>query len=405
MRDAAQLVPWRIPGPGTLAARGPAAAHRRPPIRFVLPLFAVVLRSWCVEPPISEDLEIRFLQQGVVVTATTKIREDDSRKNTQALQERIERARWELSRGEDFWSRRIAATSPTAERLTWDRDDGKLSQVIHRVFLEAPRELNILLADAVSLADYTAQPDGAQLALYPLPGSRATGRQMKEVRAQLDDWSARIAVYLDASSKLYSYLKRRPDRAEVCLFPVFGPFIDDKTTPKPSEPTDEEQPLVEAVNNSISALTAIFDVPADSAYSPDELFHLVFDPFSAQVRVRTPGKIVELEGFRAESENSVVVPGAGLYGAFKSLEGRWLAPDLFVALVEQGRHGGGWTFDLASFAARERTFSSAPMASTVRDALADQLNAAPVYRVRWSTAGQAKRQEEINGWDDLPLSP
>lgn len=386
-------------------SRNSARRGRESTVGVVLALLTGLLLSSCFEPAITEELEIRFLAQGgVVVTATTKIREDDSSKENRALRDRIARARWELVGGEDLWSRRIAAISPEAERLTWDREQGKLSRAVHRVYLEAPGGLNALLGDAVSLADYTTQPESAQLALYPLTGSRATGQQMKNVRAMLDDWSARVAAYLDASSKLYSYLKRRPDRAEACLFPLFADFIAKAAGP-PSEPTDEEQPLIEAAKNSMSDLTKIFDVPPDSAYSPDELFHLVFDPFPAQVRVRTPGKILEVEGFTAASENSVVAPDAGLYGSFKSLEGRWLSPDPFVAYVEQGRHGGGRTFDIASFAARERIFSMAPTAHTVREALEDRLGAAPVYRVKWSTADLAGIKEEITSWDDLASSP
>lgn len=119
-----------------------------------------------------------------------------------------------------------------------------------------------------------------------------------------------MALYLDASYKLYTYLKRRPDRAEACFIPPFEAFINDKAKTA-AELTDEEQPLIEAAKNSMSELTVIFDVPVDGAYTPDELFRLVFAPFPAQVRVRTPGTILKLNGFMAETGHSSVVPEVG----------------------------------------------------------------------------------------------
>jgi hypothetical protein len=406
MLESGQRVAFRK-GPGAGLPAGGAAPRPDPPWIRVAPLvLAGLFLSSCFEPPVSEEIEVRFLAQGgIVATFTTKIRDVSPGKPNPYLAERIERTRRELAEGEDTWGRRIASLSPAAERVSRDLESGRLVQVTHRVFLKDCEELNALLHDAVSLVDCKAPADEAQIALYPLAGSRATSRQANAVHATLEHWSETFARYLSAGSRLYAYLKRHPDRAEACLTPVFDPFVDDKAKEQAPQPDEEEQLLVKAVTDAMAELTPMFDVPADGAYSPDELFHLVFDPFPAHVRIVAPAKVVEVEGFTADSDRSAAVPDTGLFGAFRSLEGRFLCPDLFAAYVGHGLRGGGKTFDVPAFAAKERTYAIAPSTTEVRDALVLRLQSAPVYRARWRTAGLAAEQREITGWDDPALAP
>jgi hypothetical protein len=41
----------------------------------------------------------------------------------------------------------------------------------------------------------------------------------------------------------------------------------------------------------------ILAVPRGAAYSPDEVSHLVYDPFPARLSVKLPGAPMDLEGF------------------------------------------------------------------------------------------------------------
>ena len=74
------------------------------------------------------------------------------------------------------------------------------------------------------------------------------------------------------------------------------------------------------------------------------------------------------------------------------LEGDWLTPDPVISWVAHARIAPEEPFDVAAFAARERSAQAAD-AREVRDALIDALTPADVYRVAWRV-GPAKESSE-----------
>ncbi len=393
---------------GTLGPRFRLAARPLAPraVPAALAACALLLGVSCFEPPVSEEVELRFLPQGnVVVTVQVKIQPPGEEKMGRPLRERIEQTRRELASGEDYWSRRLESVGPLAERVILDREEGKLSQSIHRIFLEQPDELRPLLAGAAGAVTWQEGEHWEELALFPLPGARATEEQRRRTVAALDDWSAKVARYLARVKELYGWLDEHPDRAEVCFIALFKDFVDEGIARRAEELEKEERRLVKELQDAESDLLDIFSTPEDSAWTPDELFRLVYSPFPADLRVRVPGKIVESEGFAPDGERGLLVPDVGLFGAIRSLEGRWVAPDPFVAYVEHGRRQGGKkTFDAVGFARLERKTEPAATASSVREAIENWLAAAPVYRVRWDTKGVRESAAELGDWDDPALN-
>ena len=68
------------------------------------------------------------------------------------------------------------------------------------------------------------------------------------------------------------------------------------------------------------------------------------------------------------------------------------------------KQGGKKTFDAAGFARLERKTEPAATASSVREAIENWLDAAPVYRVRWDTKGVRESAAELGDWDDPALN-
>jgi hypothetical protein len=265
--------------------------------------------------------------------------------------------------------------------------------------------LRSLLTGASGAVTWQEGEHWEELALFPLPGARATEAQRRQTVAALDDWSAKVARYLARVEALYGWFDDHPTRAEGCFIVLFKDFVPEEVAKQAEEPGKEERELLKKLTDAQSEILDIFETPADSAWSPDELFSLVYSPFPAHLRVRVPGVILESEGFAANGERALLVPDVGLYGAIRSLEGRWVAPDPLVAYVEYGRgKGGKKTFDAAAFARLARKTAPAPTATTVREAIEQRLAAAPVYRVRWDTKGVKESAAEIGDWDDPALN-
>ena len=90
-------------------------------------LGACVLTLSCFEPPVSEEVEIRFFApRGVLFTSTIEIHgstesSNDSKANPLVL-ERVEQVRRDLATGQDPWSRRIDSIGAPGERIVMDRD-------------------------------------------------------------------------------------------------------------------------------------------------------------------------------------------------------------------------------------------------------------------------------------------
>ena len=209
-------------------------------------------------------------------------------------------------------------------------------------------------------------------------------------------------AYLSSGKALYDYIENHPGRASACLGHALQDLLSEDQKKNLDELKDDEEPLVEALKDRMSDLLGLFAVPETSAYSPDELFRLVYDGFPAPLSVRVPGKVLESEGFVVDKKGRLAAPDLSLYGALKSLEERWLSPDTFVVYVEHFREAKGGSFDLESFARRSRSAATIPSEGDVREAIESHLALARTYRVRWSKEGPA---EELDRWPDFDEPP
>ncbi|MFC2172788.1 hypothetical protein ACFLU6_09170, partial [Acidobacteriota bacterium] len=153
--------------------------------------------------------------------------------------------------------------------------------------------------------------------------------------------------------------------------------------------TEEEDGLLEAMNQPMDELLSILEFPGDSAYSPDEISRLAFDPFPAPLIIEVPGEILELEGFEREDRHKVFYRGISLWEAYARVEGRWHEPDPVLPVMPYlyGEIDEDEPFDLDSFLSLPRYCTTPPSLQEVQQAVAELLSPQEVYRIRWKTKG------------------
>ena len=161
--------------------------------------------------------------------------------------------------------------------------------------------------------------------------------------------------------------------------------------------------VVEPFKKAMEELLNLFSVPPDSAYSPEELSRLVYDPSPAPLLVRVPGPILEVEGFQDQGSGILRVPTLSLWGAFTLIQDGWISPNPVVITYEH-LAGGKKPLALEDFLARPRGAADAPSPGELLRALEEQLKPAAVYRVRWSTENLPEMEDaETDLWDNPAL--
>lgn len=349
------------------------------PKRLLALLLALTFVS-CFEPPVQEDLRLRFLPNGAFV-ATRTIEITDPQDSNPALARRLAATRQAVLDGTDAWAPRFASLEPGAERFSWEKRLGELHKATHSAVGIEPESLARLFSDTSLAVTYTVRPEDGTAELTIVPGSsaRATRAQRKEVERTLGDWSDNVKEYLAASQKLYEYLDVQPDRAEACFSSLFKELLSEG---EGEMLTPEEQGLVDRLNDTMENVLAVLLVPGGEDHSPDEISRLVFDPFPARLTVTLPGPPLEVEGFERKEGGELTVRGVGLWDSLQSLEGRWISPDPVLVYVKN--RGQEDSFDLESFLAQPRRAEPAPTAKEMRQALEAQLAPEPFYRLTWA---------------------
>jgi hypothetical protein len=333
----------------------------------------------CLEPPVSESLEIRMLRGGAsVVSVGVVLRDPSEYDKAPRVQQRLESEARDLGEGNDSWSARLRRVEPERQRDTVDRERGSLRHVVRHALLRTPEDLREFFRDTGVGVSYAAGTDWAELTLMPGRIARATSAQRQHLEAEMDAFSAHVASYAAATRALYRYLDANPDRARVCLAEVLSVKTEGETL------TEDESALVEKVNDAISAIGTVLDPAPGEPYTLDEISRLVYDPFPAPVRLSVPGTILEREGYPGEIGSALQIPVYSIWSAFERLEGRWFSPDPALALWRNDLAKKGQEFDLDGFLALPRRAGVAPTAGEVRGAIEGQLRPAPVYRVRWT---------------------
>jgi hypothetical protein len=356
--------------------------RRRAPAFLLFLLFAS-----CFDPPVREDLHLRFLSNGAVVaTSTVEISADQD--SNPALARRLAETRRAILDGSDAWEARFAAARPAAERFWWEKRLGDLQAASRSAIIAEPAGLEALFGDTSVGVTYRIDGDRglAELTLVPGVATRATRRQREEMRKTLETWSAAVAEYLEAGGDLYAHLERRPERARTCIGLLFADLVDERELERLEEPDEEEVAIIERLDEAMRQVADVLLVPERAEYSPDEVSHLVYDPFPAKLTVKLPGPALETEGFQLGKDGILAVRGLGLWEALRSLEGRWLAPDPVLFYVETARQGKQAKIDLDAFVQRPRQAvppTRSPSAEEVRAAVEEELRPAPFYRVIW----------------------
>jgi hypothetical protein len=340
----------------------------------------------CFESPVREELHLRFLTNGAVV-ATSRVEISDPDSKNPALSRRLAETRRQLLEGSDAWKARFAATQPAAERFGWEKQLGELRIATRSAAIAEPAGLEALFADTAVSATYTIDADRgvAELTLTPGVPSRATRRQREELKKTLETWSVALSEYLEAAGDLYAHVERQPDRAPTCFGMLFAEVMEEKELEGLDEPTDDEVRLLERLNEAMRQVTDVLLVPDRAEYSPDEVSHLVYDPFPARLSVKLPGPSLHVEGFQVGEGGTLSVAGLGLWEALRSLEGRWLAPDPVLFYVASSRQGKA-KIDLDAFLQKPRRAPPQhhfPSADEIREAIAERLRSARLYRVSW----------------------
>jgi len=343
-----------------------------------------LLLTSCFDPPVREDLQLRFLPNGLVV-ATRTIRIEDPEQSNPALARRLAETRQSILEGSDPWSARFGAVKAGAERSSWEKRLGVLSSASHSAVLTEPRDLEELFRDTSLSVSYSVDPERgiAELAIVPGPSTRASGRQREEMAKTLDAWTGDLADYLREVQKLYAYLDDRPERARPCFAAL---FLGPKSDPGAAEKlTAGEERILERLDDPMGRLLKVLAIPDDGAWSPDEVSHLVYDPFPARLTLKLPAPPLEVEGFQRGAEGALTVRSLGLWETLRSLEGKWISPDPLLAFVD-GSRGKNQEVDLDAFLQKPRKVTPAhllPSAQEIRLGVEGRLRPEPLYRVAW----------------------
>ena len=333
----------------------------------------------CLEPPVSESLEIRMLRGGAsVVSIGVVLRDPSEYDKAPRVQQRLESEARDLGQGSDPWSARLHRVEPERQKDVIDRERGGLRRVVRNALLATPDDLREFFRDTGIGVTYVDGNNWAELTLTPGRPARATAAQRQRLDVELEAFSANLASYVAATKQLYDYLEGKPDRARVCLGDVLSVKTEGETL------TDEESALVESVNDAISALGNVLAPAPGEPYTLDEIARFVYDPFPAPIRVVVSGEIVEREGFAGPPGSVLQIPMFSIWSAFERLEGRWFSPDPALALWRDDAAKTGNPFDLDAFLAIPRRAGVAPTTGEVRGAIENQLKPRPVYRVRWT---------------------
>ena len=349
--------------------------------RCVAIVVLVLLLAGCLEPPVSETLEVRLLRGGAsVVAVVVALRDPEDYGQAPRVRQRLESEARELAAGSDPWSERLRRVEPDRQRDIVDRDKGRLRRVQRLAALAGPADLREFLRDTGVNVAYGEGDGWAELTLTPGRASRATSAQRQRLNREMETFADNFAAYAAAVEPLYGYLDAHPDRARACLAEIVSEGRGD------GQATEEEMVLVSRINDAMGTLTVILEPVAGEAFTLDELSRLVYDPFPAAMRVTVRGAILEREGYPGDLAADLRIPMLSLWSAYERLEARWFSPDPLLALWRHDVAKTGEPFDLDAFVALPRHATIAPTASEVRNSVEQQLTPAPVYRVRFAPA-------------------
>lgn len=348
-------------------------AVRRSLLASLIPL--LLLASACgVRAPLRYAVRID-LDRDPSRARVTSVTEMEKTFGDEAIRRRLQPVRDAILNERDDWSVRFQQVNPQSERIILDRQYGEIVRAEHSGVIDRD-QLARFFGD-LPMTVTVAKGDGwTELAIYPGSSSRATRQQRDQVEQVLDLWTHDVANYFNRMSKLYRWMDAHPQMAEHAFQLLFE---DDER----AHATDEEEDaLLTGAREAMGHVTERLQRKEGETVPVDELFDLVYNPFPAEITVRTPRAIVGVEHFEKRSDDLAVIPHAGILDAARTLEGRWLSPDpLAIALRSDDEK-----FEMppaSELAAMKRKWSTQVSAEELKKALIDAVKPAQTYRVRW----------------------
>ena len=359
--------------------------------RTILIALLCIPLAGCFEEPIREHLHLSLRGDGpVVVTVVQEVTPSDRLDDNPELADRLEESRDTIDHSLDPWSRRFALLEPLAEHVSIERVDGELRRSIHSGVLSSFDEV-LRMVEADGLTGSLAVVDGtAALEFFPTGGSRATYTQRQDAERRLSEWSVELAAYFEAVVDLYAHLEERPDRAVPCFAHVFDKHEGPGGTGE-LEPVEEE--MVVRVKDAMEGVTFALMVPKGEAFSLNELTRLVYDPFPARLTIVVDGEVLGSEGFEAGA-GFFERPPVDVWNALRSLEGRWISPDLVTAAAAPVSDDRQPDPDILAFASTPRRYFPPPTAAEVESAIVDELVPEEMLRLVWRPPPTADAPDE-----------
>jgi hypothetical protein len=342
--------------------------------RLYFALLALAMSACALRAPVhySVNIDLDRDKERVRVTSVTEL---ERSWGDEAIRKRLDPLREALAAERDDWSVRFQQINPESERVTVERQHGELVRVEHSGVMERD-QLARFFGDLPMTVTIVKGDGWTELAIYPGSSPRASRLQRDVVDHVLDTWSHDLADYFNRMSRLYEWLDAHPQMAEH----VFTLLFEDED--KVHAVDEEENALLVGARNAMGQVTARLQRKEGESVPVDELFDLVYNPFPADITIRTPRAIVGSEHFEKRADDVVFIRHAGLLDAARTLEGKWLSPDPLAILLRSEEE----KFEMppaAELAAMKRKWSQRVAASELQTALVNAVKPAESYRVRW----------------------
>jgi len=342
--------------------------------RSLLP-FVLLLAACGIRGPITTNVTLAPDEGGSRVRITA-ITDFASSASGPAMSARVNAARDNVLNYRDEWSPRFRQVELESERLVLERNGGVLSHVEQSVVINRD-VIQPVFADTGISISMTRGEGWSQLDIYPGTSTRATRQQREHVERMLHVWSEEAARYFAAVHRVYGYLDAHPDRAQ----PVFTILFSDKDGERST--IDDEQVLIDDLAAAMQHISDRLRADEKDAYTLDEEFDLVYNPFPGEITLRAPREIVSVENFAKTSADTAVIRRSGLLDAMSALEGRWIAPDPMAMVLRAGDSDKTPMPSAAELAAMPRRSTAMVTAEEIRKAVVEKLKPATAYRVRW----------------------
>lgn len=290
------------------------------------------------------------------------------------LLERARRYREDLERGNDPWSRRLAFLTPASEETIYRKTQQQLVSVERRVEIKRP-DLARVFSDTPLSFDFFEGPEWTELVISTGRSRAGTARDRERVDAALLRLTDAYAAYAAAVADFYEYLEKHPERARE----VYKKLAELKEDP---DPEDHELALFIRIFEKLDAFGKIQMVDETEELSLETASRQVYDPFPSDLTLKIPTAILESEGFDQRGPQMVEVRRRGLRDSFRSLEGRWVEPDLLAIMIAADENEEAPEPDFIALGELPRRFAR-PSGPEVRTALREAMRPRETYRVRW----------------------